>query len=95
MKTISFSCSEIHPRVQTAFVTTGVISVGSRTDKRFYFLLLLEKVTFLFIWYINNVAWAHQREGGENVVELICTFLVSVGASVVAYYICKWLDGND
>ena len=25
-------------------------------------------------------------------VELICTFLVSVGASVVAYYICKWLD---
>ena len=51
--------------------------------------------SFLFVWYIDNVAWTHQHEGGENVVELICTFLVSVGASVVAYYICKWLDGND
>jgi len=28
-------------------------------------------------------------------VEFVCNFIVSVGASVVAYYICKWLDGND
>ena len=26
---------------------------------------------------------------------VVCNFIVSVGASVVAYYICKWLDGND
>lgn len=26
--------------------------------------------------------------------DLILTFLVSVGASVVGYYICKWLDGD-
>ena len=26
---------------------------------------------------------------------MICTFIVSVIASVVAYYISKWLDGND
>ena len=28
-------------------------------------------------------------------MESIISFLVSVMASVVAYYICKWLDGND
>ena len=50
--------------------------------------------SFLFVWYIDNVAWTHQHEGGEN-VEFVCNFIVSVGASVVAYYICKWLDGND
>ena len=27
-------------------------------------------------------------------VELLNAFLVSVLASVVGYYICKWLDGN-
>lgn len=25
----------------------------------------------------------------------ILTFTVSVVASIVAYYICKWLDGDD
>ena len=24
----------------------------------------------------------------------VCTFLLSVAASVVGYYICKWLDGK-
>ena len=27
-------------------------------------------------------------------MEVIITFLLSVAASVVAYYICKWLDGK-
>jgi len=27
--------------------------------------------------------------------EILLTFLVSVGAGVVSYYICKWLDGDD
>ena len=26
---------------------------------------------------------------------LICNFLVTVGANVVSYYICKWLDRYD
>mgnify|MGYP000435412173 FL=1 len=26
--------------------------------------------------------------------EILLTFLVSVGAGVVSYYICKWLDRN-
>ena len=25
----------------------------------------------------------------------LITFLISVAAGVVAYYICKWLDGDD
>ena len=28
-------------------------------------------------------------------MDFFTSFLLSVGASVVAYYICKWLDGND
>ena len=28
------------------------------------------------------------------IIELITTFLVSVLAGVVSYYICKWLDGR-
>ena len=27
-------------------------------------------------------------------LEIVITFFVSVAASVVAYYICKWLDGK-
>lgn len=27
-------------------------------------------------------------------MELFVSFLISVMASIVAYYICKWLDGN-
>ncbi len=35
-----------------------------------------------------------QQEGGES-MELLITFLVSVVAGIVAYYICKWLDRHD
>jgi hypothetical protein len=28
-------------------------------------------------------------------VEVIISFLVSVAAGIVAYYICKWLDGDE
>lgn len=27
--------------------------------------------------------------------EYVINFLLSVAASIVAYYACKWLDGND
>ena len=27
--------------------------------------------------------------------ETLITFFVSVMASIVSYFICKWLDGND
>jgi len=28
-------------------------------------------------------------------MEIFISFLVSVTASVIGYYICKWLDRND
>lgn len=28
-------------------------------------------------------------------MDIILSFLVSVMAGIVSYYICKWLDGND
>ena len=31
---------------------------------------------------------------GVLVIGLLISFLVSVGAGIVAYYICKWLDGD-
>ena len=35
-----------------------------------------------------------QQGGGEEAVQLVSEFILSVMASVVAYYICKWLDGR-
>ena len=32
------------------------------------------------------------REEVSVMSSLICNFLVTVGANVVSYYICKWLD---
>lgn len=34
------------------------------------------------------------RDGRGCSMEYIFTFFNSIAASVVAYYICKWLDGN-
>ena len=36
-----------------------------------------------------------QKGGGMLMDELLTTFLVSVLAGVVSYYICKWLDGEQ
>ncbi len=35
-----------------------------------------------------------QQKGGVCLA-LVISFFVSVAASVVGYYICKWLDGSD
>ncbi len=34
-------------------------------------------------------------KGGVNMYDLCVAFLVSLMASVTAYYICKWLEGDD
>ena len=33
--------------------------------------------------------------GRGCVMEHLIAFLISVAASVVSYYLCKWLDGDD
>lgn len=35
-----------------------------------------------------------QRKGGVH-VEFIISFLASIMANIVSYYVCKWLDGGD
>lgn len=41
---------------------------------------------------LSHPIW--QQKGGAFVNGMV-SFLVSVGAGIVSYYICKWLDGND
>ncbi len=35
------------------------------------------------------------RKGGVFMQDLLISFLISVGANIVAYYICKWLGRDD
>lgn len=47
---------------------------------------------------VYNVFVATPRQaqkGGLTLFDLIISFVLSVVASVIAYYICKWLDGED
>lgn len=34
-------------------------------------------------------SWQQEEVG---IVDLLVNFLVSVGAGIVSYYVCKWLD---
>lgn len=44
---------------------------------------------------ISVVAPNLATERGCVILEIIISFLVSVAASIVGYYACKWLDGDD
>ena len=44
---------------------------------------------------MNDVAAPRQAKEGGVCLEIIASFLISVMASIAAYYICKWLDGDD
>lgn len=38
----------------------------------------------------------HTQSGnGKGVYRLLISFILSVLAGIVAYYVCKWLDGKD
>ncbi len=49
---------------------------------------------FVALCYNQFAADSFQQEGGE-VLEVVHTLFISIVASVIAYYICKWLDGDD
>jgi len=44
------------------------------------------------IYPLSLLIW--QQKGGAD-MSILISFLVSVIASIVGYYICKWLDGDD
>ena len=37
-------------------------------------------------------AHSGNRKGVSQVADILTNLIVAVGASVIAYYICKWLD---
>lgn len=46
--------------------------------------------------YTGPAALLHPSNGKEvSIMDGVITFFVSVVASVVAYYVCKWLDGHS
>ena len=53
----------------------------------------IEKMTgYAIIDLLSHPFW--QQKGGASMPTL-GSFILSIVASVVAYYICKWLDGDD
>lgn len=54
-------------------------------------ILLLPYSTDLIIIHLLPTP---RSEGGEGHMTILTSFILSVLASVVAYYICKWLDGE-
>ena len=83
-----------------AFVSAGFLLVviggflGWPTYKVMNSVFKIIRSVFLLLYNLS-VVWAHQREGGENVVQQFCDFLVSVIAGVAANYIYRWLNRND
>jgi len=51
-----------------------------------------EKSKLFSRWRIAALLQTGIREEVSAMSSLICNFLVTVGANVVSYYICKWLD---
>lgn len=50
---------------------------------------------YIKIDIIYNVATPRQaQKGGLTLQDLFISFILSVLASIVAYYVCKWLDGE-
>ena len=64
--------------------------MSGEKQKRFNELNLWER--YDIIKKLSYPIW--QQKGGATVSNII-SFLISVMASVVAYCICKWLDGNN
>ena len=74
--------------------------LSTALDTLFLMALIINKgkwllVAFLPLWY--NGQRYHPYTGTERgcaTMSIFSSFLLSVLASVVAYYICKWLDGD-
>lgn len=81
------------------YATAKILTVKHKTPRRLSFLRGV-----LFVNECQNIS-THFNKCGILIVlltlsgrkevtflELLISFFLSVGASVVAYYICKWLD---
>ena len=58
--------------------------------------IVLVQIDFLFQFVLNHdmLLFTCSSKEVSFMEEILVTFLVSVLAGVVSYYICKWLDGR-
>ena len=48
-----------------------------------------------YLWYTDKATTPRQEQkGGALFMDILSSFMLSIMASVIAYYICKWLDGK-
>lgn len=58
---------------------------------------ILETNTNSVVWSLKWIVLPprYWEQEGVKYLENIVSFILSVMASVIAYYICKWLDGEE
>ena len=89
-----------HDIQQKKSIKGKLCGLSTALDTLFLMALIINKgkwllVAFLPLWY--NGRRYHPYTGTERgcaTMSIFSSFLLSVLASVVAYYICKWLDGD-
>lgn len=89
-----------HDSQQKKSIKGKLCGLSTALDTLFLMALIINKgkwllVAFLPLWY--NGQRYHPYTGTERgcaTMSIFSSFLLSVLANVVAYYICKWLDGD-
>ena len=80
--------SQIHNLyIPLLHITSLVFTLQTQHSLCAFYILYERKICYNKIVAYPNL----QRKGGDC-MESICSFIISILASVVAYYICKWLD---
>ena len=88
-----FSCPPcLNFRIKKEREPAGFLSVFCHKNAATFYKLALP----VKLWYIIEAVHLHSgsREEVKALPELY-NFILPVSASVVAYYICKWLDGQN
>lgn len=58
----------------------------------FHNLIFSHSANYATIYMLSHPI--RQRKGGAC-MEIIISFFLSIVASIIAYYVCKWLDGEE
>ena len=49
---------------------------------------------YVILWLLPCFPNLATERGCDTVASILVNFVMTVGANVAAYYICKWLDGQ-
>ena len=72
-----------------------LLDYGNTTYSHDHFSMRQHGFVTVFCVIIIYVATPIQAQERGGFMEIIISFIISVMAGVVAYYICKWLDSNE